>query len=128
MLCRHFPDFLSLVTANQLTPAPALVFLGALSLVYLTTSDVYRCQLCLLFGKFCPTSTLQADRLCCLCGVDVHPGNIHAIVSDHQTLGPLVRLPFWVFSICATPDLTFRGQSGLVETGKAEKKFQRVFN
>ena len=41
--CRHFPDFLSLVTANQLTPAPALVFLGALSLVYLTTSDVYRC-------------------------------------------------------------------------------------
>merc|ERR1711934_1224743 len=38
----HFPDFLSLVTANQLTPAPALVFLGALSLVYLTTSDVYR--------------------------------------------------------------------------------------
>ena len=38
----HFPDFLSLVTAKQLTPSPALVFLGALSLVYLTTSDVYR--------------------------------------------------------------------------------------
>ena len=39
----HFPDFLSLVTAQQLTPTPALVFLGGLSLVYLTTSDVYRC-------------------------------------------------------------------------------------
>jgi len=38
----HFPDFLSLVTAQQLTPTPALVFLGGLSLVYLTTSDVYR--------------------------------------------------------------------------------------
>jgi len=37
----HFPDFLSLVTAKQLTPAPALVFLCSLSLCYLTTSDVY---------------------------------------------------------------------------------------
>lgn len=38
----HFPSFLSLVTARQLTPAPALVFLGGLSLAYLSTSDVYR--------------------------------------------------------------------------------------
>ena len=38
---RHFPDFLSLVTAKQLTPVPALVFLCSLSLCYLTTSDVY---------------------------------------------------------------------------------------
>ena len=54
-LCRHFPDFLSLVTANQLTPAPALVFLGALSLVYLTTSDVYRYTF----------STFQKVAYCC---------------------------------------------------------------
>jgi len=38
----HFPDCLSLVTASHLTPAPALVFLGALSLLYLSTSDIYR--------------------------------------------------------------------------------------
>lgn len=38
----HFPSFLSLVTRSQLTPAPALVFLGALSLLCLCTSDVYR--------------------------------------------------------------------------------------
>ena len=38
----HFPDCLSLVTASHLTPAPALVFLGGLSLLYLSTSDIYR--------------------------------------------------------------------------------------
>jgi len=38
----HFPDFLSLVTTKQSTPTPSLIFLGALSLVYLCTSDVYR--------------------------------------------------------------------------------------
>jgi len=38
----HFPDCLSLVTASNMTPAPSLVFLGALSLVYLSTSDIYR--------------------------------------------------------------------------------------
>lgn len=38
----HFPHFLSLLTINHLTPAPALVFLGALSLMYLSTSDIYR--------------------------------------------------------------------------------------
>jgi len=38
----HFPDFLSLVTMKQNTPTPSLIFLGALSLVYLSTSDVYR--------------------------------------------------------------------------------------
>jgi len=38
----HFPDFLSLVTMNHLTPAPALVFLCILSLLCLSTSDIYR--------------------------------------------------------------------------------------
>lgn len=38
----HFPDCLSLVTASKLTPTPALVFLGSLSLLYLSTSDIYR--------------------------------------------------------------------------------------
>jgi len=38
----HFPDCLSLVTTSHLTPAPALVFLGLLSLAYLCTSDIYR--------------------------------------------------------------------------------------
>jgi len=38
----HFPDCLSLVTTTNVTPTPALVFLGALSLVYLSTSDIYR--------------------------------------------------------------------------------------
>ena len=63
-LCRHFPDFLSLVTANQLTPVPALVFLGALSLVYLTTSDVYRCLLKgLLSSHFRKSASLLSCRL-----------------------------------------------------------------
>ena len=38
----HFPDFLSLVTMNHLTPAPALVFLCILSLLCLSTSNIYR--------------------------------------------------------------------------------------
>jgi len=38
----HFPDALSLVTVKNLTPAPSLIFLGVLSLVYLCTSDIYR--------------------------------------------------------------------------------------
>jgi len=38
----HFPDCLSLVTIKYLTPAPALVFLCALSLLCLSTSDIYR--------------------------------------------------------------------------------------
>eukprot|EP00090_Calanus_glacialis_P035786 TRINITY_DN61049_c0_g1_i1.p1 TRINITY_DN61049_c0_g1~~TRINITY_DN61049_c0_g1_i1.p1 ORF type:complete len:495 (-),score=82.18 TRINITY_DN61049_c0_g1_i1:131-1615(-) len=38
----HFPDCLSLVTKDRLTPAPALIFLGILSLGYLCTSDIYR--------------------------------------------------------------------------------------
>jgi len=38
----HFPDFLSFVTVNYHTPAPALVFLCILSLMCLSTSDIYR--------------------------------------------------------------------------------------
>jgi len=38
----HFPDCLSLITTNNFTPTPALVFLGSLSLLYLSTSDIYR--------------------------------------------------------------------------------------
>jgi len=38
----HFPDFLSLLTVDKMTPTPSLVFMGALSLVYLCTSDIYR--------------------------------------------------------------------------------------
>jgi len=37
----HFPDALSLITVDSLTPKPALVFLGALSLVYLFLGDIY---------------------------------------------------------------------------------------
>lgn len=38
----HFPDFLSFVRVNYHTPAPALVFLCILSLMCLSTSDIYR--------------------------------------------------------------------------------------
>lgn len=38
----HFPDFLSFVTVNYHTPTPALVFLSILSLMCLSTSDIYR--------------------------------------------------------------------------------------
>jgi len=38
----HFPDFLSLVTTNNLTPAPSLCFLCLLSLLYLFFHDIYR--------------------------------------------------------------------------------------
>jgi len=38
----HFPDFLSFITMNHHTPAPALVFLCILSLLCLSTSNIYR--------------------------------------------------------------------------------------
>jgi len=37
----HIPNCLSLVTIDTYTPKPALIFLGALSLIYLCTSDIY---------------------------------------------------------------------------------------
>lgn len=37
----HIPNALSLVTIDTFTPKPALIFLGALSLVYLCSSDIY---------------------------------------------------------------------------------------
>jgi len=37
----HMPDCLSLVSVENYTPQPALIFLGALSLVYLCTSNIY---------------------------------------------------------------------------------------
>ncbi len=37
----HFPDALSLITLDDFTPKPALVFLGALSLFYLGAGDIY---------------------------------------------------------------------------------------
>ena len=62
----HFPDFLSLVTAQQLTPTPALVFLGGLSLVYLTTSDVYRCNIDVPFdGKHLKGISMNKAPLLC---------------------------------------------------------------
>jgi len=38
----HFPDFLSLVTTTNFTPAPSLCFLCLLSLLYLFFNDIYR--------------------------------------------------------------------------------------
>ena len=64
------------------------------------------------FRMFCLTFILQADWLCRLCRVYVHPGNVHAKASD-QTLRPVLRWPFLVFSTSATPGLTFHVQSGL---------------
>jgi len=37
----HFPDALSLLTLKNCTPKPALIFLGMLSLLYLSTGDIY---------------------------------------------------------------------------------------
>ena len=37
----HFPDALSLISVERFTPKPALIFLGALSLLYLLVGDVY---------------------------------------------------------------------------------------
>ena len=37
----HFPDALSLITLENYTPQPALIFLGALSLFYLGFGDIY---------------------------------------------------------------------------------------
>jgi len=37
----HFPDALALITVDAVTPTPALIFLGALSLFYLGVGDIY---------------------------------------------------------------------------------------
>jgi len=37
----HFPDFLALINYDCNTPATSLIFLGTLSLAYLTTTDIY---------------------------------------------------------------------------------------
>lgn len=37
----HMPQILSMVQVKRLTPMPAVVFMGLLSLVYLTSSDMY---------------------------------------------------------------------------------------
>ncbi|XP_060562027.1 large neutral amino acids transporter small subunit 2-like [Ruditapes philippinarum] len=37
----HMPQILSMVQINRLTPMPACLFMGLLSLVYLTSSDMY---------------------------------------------------------------------------------------
>jgi len=37
----HFPDFLALINYDHSTPVTSLIFLGMLSLAYLTTTDIY---------------------------------------------------------------------------------------
>jgi len=38
----HMPEVLSMVQINRMTPAPAVIFMGLTSLVYLASTDMYR--------------------------------------------------------------------------------------
>ncbi|KAF0299047.1 Y+L amino acid transporter 1 [Amphibalanus amphitrite] len=58
----HFPGSLALIGQSYVTPMPALVFLGLLSLVYLCTSDIFAL---INYASFIESSFI----LCSICGL-----------------------------------------------------------
>ena len=95
----HFPDCLSLVTKDRLTPALALVFLGILSLAYLCTSDIYR-----LFDYASFVESMFV-LLCCKSSLPpLHPprpSSSHQSQFGHPSLvSPHLHVPVVSASLC----------------------------